>query len=251
MQDTKRSELNAYLTKGIHDVPGWCIPQLWQSIWPLYERIGDGPVAEIGVYQGKFFIGLAKTFSSPSGHVAIDVFDMQQFNIGGAGEGNKELFLQNLMAQGVDANDLHLMTRDSLSLDIRDTTEMLERFGGFRFFSIDGCHEVLHTTNDIEFAMSVTHPQGIIAVDDYMNAHWPGVMEAVAKMYLLREFAFVPLLFTCNKLLLCSRSVLDDYREHVASHIAAHFPETRMKEVVRFGYKTLTIIPNFAKWTDL
>ena len=51
--EARRSLINGYLSTGIDDVKGWCIPQLWQSIWPLAQRIGDGPVAEIGVFEGK------------------------------------------------------------------------------------------------------------------------------------------------------------------------------------------------------
>ena len=42
--------VNAYLKEGILEVGGWCVPQLWQTLWPLYQEIGDGPVAEIGVF---------------------------------------------------------------------------------------------------------------------------------------------------------------------------------------------------------
>ncbi|MGK8235126.1 hypothetical protein ACLGGT_13250 [Roseovarius sp. MS2] len=81
-----RTDLNAYLQTGIHKVDGWCIPQLWQSIWPLRQAIGAGPIAEIGVFEGKFFIGLAKCFAeNRHDSVAIDVFDLQQFNLDGAG----------------------------------------------------------------------------------------------------------------------------------------------------------------------
>jgi hypothetical protein len=136
-------------------------------------------------------------------------------------------------------------------LKTRDALKLQEKFGGFKFFSIDGCHQVTHTVRDIEFAMSVTLPEGIIAVDDYLNADWPGVGEAVAKMYLLHEYPFVPLLFTCNKLLLCSQSYHAQYLELVESYLQANFPKTHMKKVVRFGYDTLTVRPNMQEWHDL
>ena len=251
MTQAHLDEVNSYLSTGIHKVDGWCIPQLWQCIWPLYREIGDGPIAEIGVFEGKFFTGLAKTFGPGGAHAAIDVFDMQEFNLDKAGVGKKDVFLKNVAAHGVDADRVTCFQRDSLTLNTRDTQAMHEQFGGFKFFSVDGCHEVLHTMHDARFAMSVTDPAGIITIDDYMNPNWPGVIEAVAKMYLLDEYPFVPLLFTCNKLFLCSRSYQDRYRQLVWNYVRTHFPKTRMKEVTRFGHRTLTVLPNMQVWSDI
>ena len=68
------TDVNGYLGEGIHKVNGWCVPQLWQAIWPLVPKIGFGPVAEIGVFEGKFLIGLVKTFDPERkfDHAAID-----------------------------------------------------------------------------------------------------------------------------------------------------------------------------------
>jgi hypothetical protein len=248
--NTGLNGLNDYLRQGIHRVDGWCIPQLWQSLWPLRTAIGAGPVAEIGVFEGKFFIGLAKTFAANSfDSVAIDVFDMQQFNLDGAGVGKEEKLLENCVAHGVEK--VILRKADSLTLRQKEATEITNQSGKVKFFSVDGCHEVLHTTRDIEFAMKVVADDGIISVDDYMNPNWPGVIESVAKMYLLREFQFVPLLFTCNKLLLCSVSYHRDYLRVTQDYIAANHKTTRMKRVKRFGFETLTVQPSLAHWEDL
>jgi len=227
------------------------VHSLWQSIWPLYKLIGNGPIAEIGVFEGKFFIGLAKTFGPAQNHSAIDVFEMQEFNLDKAGVGKKDTFLNNAERHGIPKNNVHCWTRDSLTLRQQDADKLNEKFGGFNFFSIDGCHASLHTYTDMQFAMKVTKATGIISVDDYINPNWPGVMEAVAKTYLLSEAPFVPLVYTCNKLFLCSASYHDKYLAAVSEYIKTNFPETRVKECVRFGYKTLTVIPNNSKWTDL
>lgn len=245
--------INAYLSQGIHKVHGWCQPPLWQTIWPLAQKIGDGPVAEIGVFEGKFLIGLAKTFGTGPGNMgtAIDIFDMQEFNIDKAGVGKIDVLRKNLDAHGVGADNLHYITADSLTLKAHDAQAFLERTGPCSFFSVDGCHEVVHTVNDIEFAMAVTANHGLIAVDDYNNANWPGVQEAVARMYLFRDFAFIPLVVTCNKLLLCSYSHHNVYLKIVHSYIHENHPETRIKRVKRFGFDTLTVMPNLREWSDL
>ncbi len=231
--------LNAYLEGGIDTVKGWCAPQLWQALWPLACEIGQGPVAEIGVFEGKFLIGLTKTFGGDA--TAFDVFDMQEFNLDGAGVGKIEKVKQNFAAHGLSADQLQCITADSLALGSKDAETFLTRSGPAHFFSVDGCHEVVHTVNDIRFAMSVTAHQSIIAVDDYTNANWPGVQEAVARMYLMDSPRFVPLAVIANKLLLCSYSFHQKYLAVTEAYVAQHFQNTRIKRVVRFGYETLTL----------
>ncbi|PQO21836.1 hypothetical protein C2I36_16215 [Rhodobacteraceae bacterium WD3A24] len=252
MSDTIET-VNAYLRDGIHSVGGWCIPQLWQSIWPIYQEIGEGPVAEIGVFEGKFLIGLSKTFGTGLGNraVAIDVFDEQEFNLDKAGVGKLDVLKENLRAQGIDPDYVECIQADSLSLGFRDADRLISTIGKCKFFSVDGCHEVVHTVNDIEFAMAVTANDGIIAVDDYTNPNWPGVQEAVARMYLMRDFSFIPLVVTCNKLLLASYSYHARYLRIVHQYIKQHYADTRMKKVKRFGFDTLTIQPDLKNWTDL
>lgn len=245
--------LNAYLREGIHQVNGWCLPHLWQTLWPLAQLTGDGPVAEIGVFEGKFLIGLAKTFGTGPNNraTAIDVFDKQEFNIDKAGVGKLDVLRENANAHGIGAQNIECIAADSLSLNPLDAQRLLARTGPCVFFSVDGCHEVVHTVNDIEFAMSVIANHGLIAIDDYTNPNWPGVQEAVARMYLFRDFAFIPLAVTCNKLIVCSYSWHRRYMEAICTYMSRHHPDTRIKQVTRFGYQTLTIQPRLAVWTDL
>jgi len=247
------TDVNGYLGEGIHKIKGWCVPQLWQAIWPLVPKIGFGPVAEIGVFEGKFLIGLVKTFDPERkfDHAAIDVFDMQEFNIDKAGEGTATVLDANLEAMGLNPARVDKVRADSLTLRQADAERLMARHGKFKFFSVDGCHEVTHTMNDIEFAMSVIDNAGLITVDDYFNPNWPGVMEAVAKMYLLRNFAFVPLLYIMNKLVLCSLSYHEQYINAVQSYVKTSHPTTVVKQVTRFGYKTLSLAPQHHVWEDL
>jgi hypothetical protein len=247
------ADLNTYLSEGIHSVQGWCVPHLWQSIWPLAQHIGDGPIAEIGVYEGKFFIGLCKTFGIGANHkaCAIDVFDMQQFNLDGAGKGRLDKLTENAERAGTQRQHLHIIKEDSLALRDHHVDAFRRDVGECAFFSVDGCHEVVHTIHDTEFAMKVTRNDGIIAVDDYTNSDWPGVQEAIARMYLMNSYAFVPLAVTCNKLLLCSYSYHQQYLALLNTYLADHFPTTRTKRVKRFGFDTLTIQPAFQSWVDL
>jgi len=242
------SEIRAYLGGPFKEIEGWCIPQLWQCIVPLSRAIceagGAGPVAEIGVYHGKFFVGLLKTMGAPCHNTAIDVFDMQQFNLDQAGAGSRERFLDNLAKSSVSEQAVSLVSVDSLWLTRGDIESLRARTGGFSMFSVDGCHLAQHTVNDLVIASELTKPQGIIFVDDYYNANWPGVQEGVAKYYFAHSPRFVPLLFTCNKLFLCSLSYHQTYLHKVRTFLQMHFPATRVKPVKRFGFDSLTVTPD-------
>ncbi|MFN3971992.1 MAG: class I SAM-dependent methyltransferase [Gemmobacter sp.] len=247
------SDLNGYLGTGINQVKGWCIPHLWQAIWPVVRMVGAGPVAEIGVFEGKFLIGLIKSFDPDAkySHAAIDVYDLQQFNLDGAGVGKAAVLDANLAAQGLSRHRVEKLRADSMTLRAADAADLIARHDKFKFFSVDGCHEVTHTLCDIEFAMSVTAPEGLIAVDDYLNPNWPGVNEAVAKMYLMHNYPFVPLCYAMNKLFLCSVSWHEIYLAAILKGVKEHHPDTAVKEVRRFGFRTLTVIPKLAGWQPL
>lgn len=243
------SDVRQYLNGPFASVQGWCIPHLWQALWPLANAVaaqgGGGPIAEIGVYHGKFFIGLVKTMAAETHNTALDVFDLQQFNLDKAGEGNMSRFKENLAACGVAEKRVDMIKTDSMWLGREDAEKLRAKTGGFSMFSVDGCHLAEHTINDMLFAMEVTKPQGIIFVDDYYNADWPGVQEGVAKFYLNHTARFVPLYFSCNKLVLCNLSYHRIYLDAVNAHVRKHFPETRVKAVKRFGFDTLTITPKY------
>jgi hypothetical protein len=243
-------DVSAYLNGPFNSVEGWCIPHLWQSIQPLASaisaEIGGVPVAEIGVHHGKFFIGLVKTMGSPKDNHAIDVYDLQQFNLDGSGRGDREAFERNLEKSGVDGAAVEIVRADSTAMRERDIRALEEKVDGFSLFSIDGGHTVEHTINDMELAFRLTSSAGIIFVDDYYNANWPGVQEGVARFYQTHMPRFVPLLFTCNKLFLCHMSRHGAYLKLVEGFLRETFRTTRVKAVERFGYKGLTVIPDIS-----
>jgi hypothetical protein len=243
------ADVETYLNGEFARVQGWCIPHLWQSLQPMREAIlnagATGPVAEIGVYHGKFFIGLVKTMAAARANYAIDVFDLQQFNLDKAGAGSLARFKENLQRSGVADSSVEFLRTDSMWLNRADSERIRAESGGFSMFSIDGCHLAEHTINDLHFAMEVTLPHGIIFIDDYYNADWPGVHEGIAKFYLNQPARFVPLYYSCNKLVLCNLSYHKIYLDAVGAFVKGNYPETRVKPVKRFGFDTLTITPNY------
>lgn len=249
--------LNRYLTEQYSSVEGWCWEYNWQPIQFLAERQAElssevGPVAEIGVFHGKFFIGLAllKAGSSYS-HTAIDVFDMQEFSLAGNGTrirvpkelSDKQLsmFKHNASVAGIDVDRLSILRADSTNILSRDIEKSVDSFARYAFFSVDGCHEYTHAYNDLSIAMELTDHNGIIFVDDYMHARWPGVHEAVAKMMFCGAPRFVPLYYIHNKLAMCHVNLHNDYLEGLSKFLSERHPTTVARRVTRYGWQTLSI----------
>ena len=243
--------LKVYLERDFDGIDGWCVPHLWGTVAACHAFQSDnnitGPAAEIGVYHGKFFIGLALLNESERPHFAIDVFDMQEFNLDGAGDGNCEKFIKNCNRSGLSSDNYRAYHTDSMSLKRSEIDTIFSETDGFRMFSIDGCHMPEHTINDIRIAMDLTRPGGIIFVDDYYNPNWPGVQEGVSVLYIANRLNFIPLLFTSNKLFLCHISYHKQYLNYVTEYINEKYKEFRVKSVKRFGYDTITITPDFKR----
>jgi hypothetical protein len=241
------AQASEYLTGPFEQISGWCVPHLWNVIQPIHELQEawglTKPVAEIGVYHGKFFIGLALTKFGYGQHTAFDVFDMQEFNLDRAGEGNLQTFRANLLKVGLTDGDVLVKRADSMALNSDDIQTVLATTGRFSMFSVDGCHMIEHTMNDFNVAMQLTSPQGVIFVDDYTNSDWPGVQEGMAKLYFTSSPRFVPLVLTCNKLIACHISYHAKFLKHIGEFVRSNFPTSRMKLVKRLGYDCLNVHP--------
>lgn len=242
------STLESYLQTGIHTVDGWCDPRLWQVIEPLARPVAEAtknaPIAEIGVFHGKFFIGLALTMGAASGNTAFDVFDMQEFNQDNAGEGNLQVFLDHTAKHGVPREAITIERTDSTWITATERHEIVARQGKFSMFSVDGCHTAAHTMRDMQLAMDLTDPAGLIFLDDYHNDFWPGVQEGVAKMFFTGAPAFVPLVYLCNKLVFCNVAYHQRNLGLLRNHMGRHHPDSRRKTVERYGVASLSIRPS-------
>jgi hypothetical protein len=245
---TLADSLRAFVQGPFPQIAGWCSPYIFQTLHPIAEfqrSIGfTAPVCEIGVFQGKFFTALMKTSGLSAGHYAIDVFDMQEFNLDYAGAGNRAAFLKNVALAGEDPDLVTCIERDSTTFRQGELTRIRETVGGFSIFSVDGCHMVQHTINDMQVAMELTADKGVIFVDDYYNPSWPGVHEAVCKMYLTGNPVYVPFCYNQNKLALCHIGYHARYLDYLTRFVATHFPDTETKKVSMFGYDVLAMIPH-------
>jgi len=235
-----------YLEQGFPTVAGWLSPRFMEVTAHLAEEMNaagvTGGACEIGVYQGKFILGLFHAVDQrPS--LAIDLFDNQAGNIDNSGGGlinMLEGFRTNVAKFGSPALD-H-MVANSFALTVKDQIALLDRYGPFQLFSIDGGHLAEHVVNDYRFAEAVTHHGGAIIFDDICNPGWPGVMEGVANILMTGRPKFVPLIMGENKLILVGLSYHKRYFAAMVKRFGDQLQGQNVWQTRFYGYEMLSLM---------
>jgi hypothetical protein len=235
-----------YLTNGFEQVDGWCSARFVEILGHLAEEMKAagvvGGACEIGAYQGKFMIALAYAVEGRAS-LAIDIFDNQQENIDNSGGGRPNLlsqFRENVAKfKHISIADL---TANSFTLSSKNRIEILNHFGSFQLFSIDGGHLAEHVINDYKFAEDVTHYGGAIIISDIQNSGWPGVMEGVGHIFTSLKPKFVPLVLGHNKLVLVGVSFHDRYLLALQARIREHMPDQSFWIKKFFGYDLICLL---------
>jgi hypothetical protein len=183
-----------------------------------------GAVGEIGVFLGDYLFGLGVCARPDERIVAIDLFEDQDANIDGSGRHDKTIeYFKDLHRRYIrNEASIEFIKRDSLYLTPGD---LLAKSGQqeYRIFSIDGGHTHYHLTNDLLLVEAVLEHGGVVIIDDYTNAGWPGVAEGVARYFLLSpRRTLAPFLTHWNKLLVTTESkhaeVLAFYEDYAHKH---------------------------------
>jgi predicted O-methyltransferase YrrM len=131
----------------------------------------SGPVAEIGPFEGRFFIALAHALASGEKALAIDLFDWPNPEVMGR-------FEANCAKHGVPAERRIAWKADSRRMR---PEELLAKLDGrlARFIHIDGEHSRTALTHDLELATAVLAQEGLIVLDDMLHPGYPTLMVAV------------------------------------------------------------------------
>jgi hypothetical protein len=202
-------------------VQGWVDPHFFNILAVIGDALNavhvPGGILEIGVYHGKFFLAANALVDDPTAKsVAVDVFDRQNLNIDGSGQGDLSIFKNNLkMFDRHAGQNVIVMTADSTVLH---PDELLAKSGQpFKIVSIDGGHTAEHTISDLELANAVVHPYGFVLVDDILNHHWMGVIDGVTT-YLRRRPTLWPLAVGSNKLVMCGMSMFAAHQKFLREH---------------------------------
>jgi len=130
-----------------------------------------GHVAEIGVFEGRFFIALALCAEPGEKAIAIDVFTWPD-------DGIRDRFLANCQSCGVSPETV--VTLKTSTLDLTPAGFRTAAGGPIRFLHIDGAHTYDAVHHDLQLARSAVHPGGVICLDDVLHPRYPALTVAVA-----------------------------------------------------------------------
>ncbi len=151
---------------------------------------------------------------------AIDVFDLQEFNVDGSGKGDRERFLANVERHAGSTDGLVVVTADSLKLRPDD---LLTKAGPARFISVDGGHTEECTLNDLRLAEACLVSGGIVVLDDYFNQNWPDVSVGAARHFFSPAAKTKPFLVTPNKVFFAEERYHGVYHNAVRARFASNF----------------------------
>lgn len=209
--------LEQYIASGHHEVQGWFAGNqidMFLIADRLQKEIGiPGGVGEIGVHHGRLFIMLMLLRRAGERAIAMDVFDLQEFNTDFSGLGDLNAFLANVDKHVGSRDLMEIVKADSMQLDPADVLAINEG-KRLRMISVDGSHTTHNTANDLKIAHRLLQPGGIIVVDDYFNGGYPMVAEGVARFMILEPVVnIVPVLAGCNKVVFTTKSHHRQYLE--------------------------------------
>ena len=207
-----RPQLVEYL-KNHNDIVGFCPTE---TIWVLdyLENIDLNKkhgIMEIGVHHGQFFIALNSLTNVSDRSVAIDVFGRQDLNIDKSGEGNKNIFIDNLSKYDIHQGK-NVLIIEGDSTDPKAFNDVLSE--QFRYISVDGGHTIQHVINDMNIASKFICNEGVVILDDYLNHWWPSVTEGMFK-YLNTSPTLIPFMSSPNKLWFAKLSYKQRYYDHM------------------------------------
>lgn len=174
--------VDAYLDTGYATVTGMSSrfsAAVCTGLMRIQRELGvAGPVAEIGAFEGRFFIALAHALTEGEVALGIDLFDWPNPEV-------IDRFRANCDRHGVPRERRIVWKADSRTMQ---PAELLAKLGGrsVRFFHVDGEHSRAALTRDLELATAVLAPEGVIVLDDMLHPGYPTLMVAVQD-YLIRH----------------------------------------------------------------
>jgi predicted O-methyltransferase YrrM len=133
-----------------------------------------GHIAEIGTFEGRFFIAMALGLAPGEHALGIDTFNWPN-------EGLLDLFHSHCARLGLARERYTAIKGNVRDLSAADIHKAL---GGrnrekVRFWHLDGDHSREQLTADLDLAEATLHPQGIICLDDMLHPGYPLLVVAV------------------------------------------------------------------------
>ena len=167
--------VDAYLKVGYDTVPGMSsrfAAAVCARLMRIQTGLGvKGPIAEIGTFEGRFFIALAKALQPGEIALGMDIFEWPNPQV-------IERFEANCLRHGVAADQRRTWKCDSRTVT---PAELLKQLGGRRprLFHIDGDHSRASLEKDLALATAVMPDDGLLVLDDMLHPGYPTLMVAV------------------------------------------------------------------------
>lgn len=234
------ARLEAFMRGAFLEVHGWVgRGAIWslEQVALVHARDGvTGGGCEIGVHHGRFFLAIENVTQGGALCHGIDVFDDQTLNVDRSGRGSEEAFRENVSRHAIEPDRVRTVVMDSTSARARSFFRDIE--GQIALFSVDGGHTRAHAMADLASAQNALAPGGVVWLDDYFNANWPGVTEGVFD-YLRGPHRLRPVLAIENKLVLAGISHAEPLM--VQFRDAGREAGRRVKQVTFCGYSFVSM----------
>lgn len=216
-------DIQHYLRTGSRAVKGWLDPVDGRLIATLGAIQTDlewsGATGEIGVHHGKLAILLYMLLNGGESGFCIDVFDQQNLNVDGSGRGDEARFRSNLKYFLGKEFEPVFLRGDSTRFAPRDIKDAV---GSVRLFSIDGGHTPEITASDLQLASESLAEHGVVVLDDFFNATFPGVAEGAARYLDAPRSRLTPFAIGLNKVFLSRGQYAGFYRDEFCSRSARY-----------------------------
>lgn len=198
----------------------------------------SGHVAEIGTFEGRFFIALAHALMDGERGIGIDHFEWPDAGV-------IDRFRASLAAYGPKDDRAIVHKADSRTMT---PDELLALAPGkrVRFFHVDGEHTQDHLSKDLALGYATLDPKGVLCLDDMLHPGYPTLaltVDAFLRAHPeLRVFCVIDRedIVAAAKFMICRA-------EHFAFYVEAltrAFPQFVWPLGADFGaYKALVLAP--------
>jgi predicted O-methyltransferase YrrM len=164
----------------INDIPGWFTwtdQQLFRYLLGPAASEEPGNLVELGVYMGKSAVLIGEYQRPGERFVVCDLFNADS---DAANNIENTRSYRQLTRDAFEAN--YRALRGDLPEVVQGPssgiTEHVEQHSA-RFVHIDASHLYEHVVTDIQSAVSMLRPDGVVVFDDIQSPHTPGVAAAV------------------------------------------------------------------------
>jgi len=167
--------VDAYLAEGFDDVRGMSSRFSATICAHLMRRQNEmgicGSVAEIGTFEGRFFIALGLALAEREHAYGFDLFTWPDDKV-------LDRFTGNARSNGLAEQRFTPRPFDTGTLDVETFAGLTGR-APLRFIHIDGEHSPEALGHDLRLAHGSLHPQGLICLDDMLHPGYPFLVVTV------------------------------------------------------------------------